>query len=48
MSTKEYPECIAENFLGNWATMFRLFRKPIIAAVNGFAVLASSKTHAFS
>merc|ERR1712178_285620 len=37
MQPKNYSECIGENFLGNWMAIPN-HRKPIIAAVNGFAL----------
>lgn len=38
MAPKTFDQCIQENYLSNWAHMFQAFRKPVIAAVNGFAV----------
>lgn len=38
MASKMLADCISENFLAEWAQMFARLRKPIIAAVNGFAV----------
>jgi enoyl-CoA hydratase/carnithine racemase len=37
MSEKGIAECIQENFLSNWEHIGR-FRKPLIAAVNGYAL----------
>lgn len=37
MQPKTFSECIGENFLGNWMAIPN-HRKPIIAAVNGFAL----------
>lgn len=41
MSNKTFLECHNENFLSVWDSMFRNLRKPIIAAVNGYAVIIS-------
>lgn len=38
MAPKEFAECYKENYLEPWTSMFRSFKKPVIAAVNGFAV----------
>lgn len=38
MAKRGYAENYAENFLGDWEAMFVAFPKPIIAAVNGYAV----------
>ena len=38
MAPKDFSSCYNQDFLANWHRMFREFRKPIIAAVNGFAV----------
>jgi len=37
MQPKNYADCVGSNFLGNW-TAVTDHRKPIIAAVNGFAL----------
>lgn len=37
MAPKDYSECHKQNFLANWADISKI-RKPIIAAVNGYAV----------
>lgn len=37
MQPKDYATCIGENFLHNWTAVTK-HRKPIIAAVNGFAL----------
>lgn len=37
MADKGLAECIQANFLSNW-DLIRRFRKPLIAAVNGYAV----------
>lgn len=37
MSTKTFAECYSTNFLSDWCDVAS-FRKPIIAAVNGFAL----------
>ena len=37
MKDKEYAEVYKEDFLGHW-TRISAFRKPIIAAVSGYAV----------
>merc|ERR1711963_209296 len=37
MQPKNYSECIGENFLGHWGNIASV-RKPLIAAVNGFAL----------
>lgn len=38
MAPKTFDQCVQENYLSNWAQMFQATRKPVIAAVNGFAV----------
>lgn len=51
MSKRGFAENYSENFLGDWEAMFASFPKPIIAAVNGYAVhgimLISLKTVAW-
>jgi hypothetical protein len=37
MADKPYSACFKENFLSNWIKIAQ-FRKPLIAAVNGYAV----------
>lgn len=37
MAGKSLSDCVAGNFLSNWETIGN-FRKPLIAAVNGYAV----------
>ena len=37
MKDNTYADCVNRNFLSNWNTVAEL-RKPIIAAVNGYAV----------
>jgi enoyl-CoA hydratase/carnithine racemase len=37
MANKGLAECLQENFLSNWEFIGR-FKKPLIAAVNGYAV----------
>lgn len=38
MSQRVYATNYVENYLGNWDNIFDKFQKPIIAAVNGYAV----------
>lgn len=38
MAPKGFADCLKSNYLSIWEKMFRDFRKPIIAAVNGYAV----------
>ncbi len=38
MAPKTFSECYSSDFLSNWPEIFSSFRKPVIAAVNGFAV----------
>lgn len=38
MSETEYADCIKTNFLAEWMDVYK-FRKPLIAAVNGYAVI---------
>lgn len=38
MKDKTYPECLREDYLKSWHEMFKKFKKPVIAAVNGYAV----------
>lgn len=37
MKDNTYADCVKSNFLNNWNTVAEL-KKPIIAAVNGYAV----------
>jgi enoyl-CoA hydratase/carnithine racemase len=39
MEPRTFSECYNHDYLASWHQMFKDFRKPIIAAVNGFAVL---------
>lgn len=38
MAEKSFPQVYQENFLANWDSAFKALRKPIIAAVNGYAL----------
>lgn len=42
MKDNTYADCVNRNFLSNWNTVAEL-RKPIIAAVNGYAVSLLAK-----
>lgn len=37
MSNLEFSDCLLSNYLANWTNVSK-FRKPLIAAVNGYAV----------
>lgn len=41
MKDNTYADCVTKNFLNNWNAVAEL-RKPIIAAVNGYAVSSES------
>lgn len=38
MAKRTFSDNYKENFLADWNTIFKAFPKPVIAAVNGFAV----------
>lgn len=42
MKDNTYADCVTRNFLNTWNTVAEL-KKPIIAAVNGYAVSCSNK-----
>ena len=39
MNEIDYADCLKNNFLEGWINIYK-FRKPLIAAVNGYAVTA--------
>ena len=38
MEKLQYKDVLGKDYLSNWQSGFRAIRKPIIAAVNGYAV----------
>lgn len=42
MANRTFADNYKENFLADWNSIFKTFPKPVIAAVNGFAVIISN------